>query len=107
MPSPVSVICRYFMVCQQEEEKKLLYLTSSYAYYIYSPAHSMILDVDEESWTSVFTKEELMEIHNEDPPLIRQTPDELVCLLNDIRKMVKFFLSNQMKLFWYICTLLN
>ncbi|KAI7854628.1 hypothetical protein BDC45DRAFT_119861 [Circinella umbellata] len=51
------------------------------------PSYSMILDVDEENWKTVFTKEELMEIQNEGSSLIRQTPDELLGLLKAIKKM--------------------
>ena len=48
--------------------------------------------MDEKSWHDVFTKEELLEIQNEEPPLVRQTPEELDHLLKEIHGMISFLL---------------
>ncbi|KAG2216525.1 hypothetical protein INT45_010717 [Circinella minor] len=66
-----------------EEKMAAFALSSNFLH----PAHSLILDVDENSWADVFTKEELIEIQNEEPPLIRQTPEELDQLLKEIHGM--------------------
>ncbi|KAI7846957.1 hypothetical protein BDC45DRAFT_527811 [Circinella umbellata] len=74
--------------------------------YTYSPSYSMILDVDEENWKTVFTKEELMEIQNEGSSLIRQTPDELLDIYTYAYSLPHDPTKDHL-LTWWSLTLLN
>ncbi|RCI00330.1 hypothetical protein CU098_011269 [Rhizopus stolonifer] len=51
------------------------------------PAHSFILDPDDENWTDYFTEEELNEIRTHKSKELPTLPRELVDFLNNIKQM--------------------
>ncbi|KAI9260676.1 hypothetical protein BDA99DRAFT_88669 [Phascolomyces articulosus] len=57
------------------------------AYNYWHPCHSLIVDVDDIKWETVFTKEELEEIQGYGDPTLNEIPEELRAKLNEISQL--------------------
>lgn len=54
----------------------------------FSPAHSLILDLDDCNWSKVLTEQELEELRGLGKPLVRNVPQELQEVFDQIELLV-------------------
>lgn len=54
----------------------------------YSPSQSFILDLDDENWQAVFSKQEIEAIKDLGEPLLTEIPEEIEEVLTRLRSLV-------------------